>query len=168
MKNEIFFLFLLSLISIFITSCYKEEVILVIMISNNNNEVEMIEMRDDFLLPHPDHYEGYSFEGWYFDPTFENEYDVIYIDNYIRNHRLVVYAKWLPQCYQVTFETYWGSDIPNQKVCYNEPITVPDHPTLDGYIFMGWYLDINYEQKATQFIMPNGDFVLYAKWEPTT
>ena len=65
----------------------------------------------------------------------------------------------------VRFMTNGGSEIADQIVQYGEKITCPEPPVRDGFVFCGWYTDINltdewdFEQDVVQSNMS-----LYAKW----
>ncbi len=55
-----------------------------------------------------------------------------------------------------------GKTISSYKVRVNDIIDVPDSPSLDGYVFKGWY----YKNKRFDFTEPvDKDIVLEAKWE---
>ena len=43
----------------------------------------------------------------------------------------------------VRFESNGGSEIEEQKVLFGETVVKPEDPTRDGYIFDGWYRDID-------------------------
>lgn len=66
----------------------------------------------------------------------------------------------------VTFNTGKGSKVESQNVLVNGLVTMPQNPTLDGYIFGGWFTDETYKtawdfkkQKVTSNV------TIYAKWE---
>lgn len=45
-----------------------------------------------------------------------------------------------------------------------DTITLPSNPTLNGYIFDGWYTDPSLQTSFNLSIFPNENLILYAKW----
>lgn len=65
----------------------------------------------------------------------------------------------------VHFESNGGSDVPDQTVQYGELIEKPEDPTRDGYIFGGWYKDLDKTEKwdfGKDIV--TGSLTLYADW----
>lgn len=86
---------------------------------------------------------GYTFTGWYTgtgDTARKVEpgtpIDAINPDGLTA---LTLYAHWVPNTYDLVFETHGGTLSTPKRVTYNE--TVGELPTaaLRGYIFQGWY-----------------------------
>jgi uncharacterized repeat protein (TIGR02543 family) len=67
----------------------------------------------------------------------------------------------------VTFESNGGSDVPSQTVEYNGKATEPV-PTKAGYIFEGWYSDVELTTPYDFDTPVTADITLYAKWRPLT
>lgn len=69
----------------------------------------------------------------------------------------------------VHFETYDGTDVPDQTVRLGEKVTRPEDPTLDGYRLENWYKDW-YETQVWDFDsdVVDGNMTLFAKWVPYT
>lgn len=69
--------------------------------------------------------------------------------------------------FTVTFDSNGGTNVPSQTVEYGGTLTMPDNPTRDGYVFSGWFKDIEFTQR---FVFgENGDKVTaditpYARW----
>lgn len=64
----------------------------------------------------------------------------------------------------VTFDTNGGSIIEKVSVVSGEPVSAPESPKKEGYIFTGWYSDSNLTI-AYDFNSPvTEDITLYAKW----
>ena len=64
----------------------------------------------------------------------------------------------------IIFDSQGGSDIdPIVTPETTEPQVLPT-PVRSGYIFDGWYTDMNFENKFTLTNMPNESVTLYAKW----
>ncbi len=110
---------------------------------------------------------GYVFGGWYSDSSLTHIYDFttpVTAD-------LTLYAKWL-STYTVSFDSKGGSDVAAQIVNEGEKAIVPTAPTLDGYVFSGWYsdIDLTIAYNFTTAVVTS-DLTLYAKWTlyvPTT
>ena len=76
---------------------------------------------------------------------------------------IIVYARWAPVTYTVSFELAGGSgDCPDQTLDPNEAAQEPADPTRDGFRFGGWVteegLPYDFHQGVTR------DITLYAKW----
>ena len=71
--------------------------------------------------------------------------------------------------YTVAFDTK-GGNISSQKVSAGENFTMPQNPTRAGYVFKGWYSDVNCTVAYTAASPVSADLTLFAKWEedPTT
>ena len=69
----------------------------------------------------------------------------------------------------VRFETYQGTDIPDQTVRLGEKITRPEDPVLDGYRLDNWYKDW-YETEVWDFEndVVEGNMTLFAGWTANT
>lgn len=107
--------------------------------------------------------EGHTFVGWYYDPEYTQPYDgaPIYEDT-------VLYAKFIPNIYTITFDTLGGNTLEPIEAEYNTTITPPT-PTRLGHKFLGWYIDINLtEPFDAENTLITSDITLYAKWEVQT
>ena len=106
-----------------------------------------------------------TFEGWYLDPTFQQPYE----GDMIMPKGLVLYAKWNPVTYAVTFKDSMDEtnifdiqDIPRGKTV--NPF-IPDKP---GFIFKGWFSDKECTQAFDYATQINDPKEIYAKWETST
>ena len=64
--------------------------------------------------------------------------------------------------YKVTFNSAYGSDVPDQRVLENEKATRPEDPTRNGYVFKSWQYngkDWSFSSNVTE------DITLVASWE---
>lgn len=67
--------------------------------------------------------------------------------------------------YEVSFETYGGTNIPNQTVWTNNPYAIkPVEPKKAGYSFEGWYIDEVYTKAFDFKNKISSDIDIYAKW----
>ena len=105
--------------------------------------------------------EGYTFDGWYTDDTYDTEFD--FTQPITGDTK--VYAKWTAKDYEVSFITEHGKTPTSQNVKYNGTATNPGELMEDGYTFIGWYADENrtIEFDFTKPITSNT--TVYAKWE---
>ena len=68
--------------------------------------------------------------------------------------------------YLVTFDSLGGTAVESQKRMYGETLDVPEPPTREGYVFDGWYRDVdltmpwNVEQDVV-----TEPITLYAGWK---
>ena len=109
--------------------------------------------------------EGFVFEGWYVDTSYENLYD---FDTPV-THDVDLHAKWdsIDNYHKVTFNSNNGSEVPTQYAKDGGKITRPEDPTREGFTFLGWY-DASYST-AYDFDTPvTQDVTLYAKWQATS
>lgn len=107
--------------------------------------------------------EGYTFVGWFYDEDFTQPYDgaPLYEDT-------VLYAKFVPNVYTISFDTLGGNTLEPIQAEYNTTITPPT-PTRLGHKFLGWYIDINLtEPFDAENTLITSDITLYAKWEVQT
>ena len=66
----------------------------------------------------------------------------------------------------VRFESNGGSTVTEQKVRYGELIDQPEAPVREGYIFTGWFKDINRTQEWNfEEDIVEGNMTLYAGWD---
>ena len=107
--------------------------------------------------------EGYEFIGWYNNDTLYSNESSLEI-NIKENLNLVAKAK--AKEYKITFI---NDNIPvgNLTKKFKENISLEEILSLnkEGYNFLGWYLDQEYNNKFNLTQMPNYDLTLYAKWE---
>ena len=70
--------------------------------------------------------------------------------------------------YTVTFDSRGGTDVPSQTdVMYGEFVEEPEAPTREGYVFTGWYADVNCTYLwDMQNYQVEQSMTLYAGWEP--
>lgn len=64
----------------------------------------------------------------------------------------------------IYFDTNGGSTIPMMTLQEGEIIELPEDPVKSGYIFIGWYMDEDFEN-LYNFTTIDQDITLYAKWD---
>lgn len=105
--------------------------------------------------------EGFTFDGWYTDKTYNTEFD---FTKPITSNT-TVYAKWTAKDYEVSFITEHGDAPASQNVPYNGTAKDPGKLTAEGYTFDDWYTDATYSTKFDFGTPITGDTKVYAKWE---
>lgn len=136
--------------------------------------------------------EGYTFEGWYSDKELTQK---LSYEETVVNSNMIIYAKWKvieneKDIYQFKFDTNGGAfedgtikyvlDVPaginigEVEGLYdeeNDKELFPENPHKEGYIFIGWYIDLNsedeyyYDKMFEDNEQVRSDLTLYAKWE---
>jgi len=106
---------------------------------------------------------GYIFKGWFKDDTLTTVWD---FNNDVVINPITLYAKWIVDQYEVTFNTNGGGTLPTQSVEYNTKATEPSAPTKLGYTFDGWYKEAALTNRwdFTNDVV-NEPTILYAKWK---
>ena len=109
---------------------------------------------------------GYTFDGWFVDSLGNTAWD--FANDTVTND-MTLYADWTPIPYTVVFDENGGDTAANPAtmvVDYDALISPePTAPSLTGYAFVGWYLDLAGTIKwdfAADTV--SGDMNLYAKY----
>lgn len=67
--------------------------------------------------------------------------------------------------YQVSFDTLGGTVVESQKRMYGERVEAPAPPTREGYLFDGWYRDMDTSEPwDLETDVVTGSITLYAGW----
>jgi len=107
--------------------------------------------------------EGYVFDGWYSDSTFNTKVTEINAES---TGDITFYAKWIALEYNIDYELNGGthSGNPTGYSVESGKITL-NKPTRKGYAFDGWYSDSTFNTKVTGINAGStGDKTFYAKW----
>ena len=106
---------------------------------------------------------GYIFGGWYKESDCINRWDFM---NDRINSNTTLYANWIPNTYWVRFESAGGTVVTMQTAKYNAKLIEPIQPEKTGFVFSGWYKDINYIDKWDfQVDLIKANITLYACWK---
>ena len=109
---------------------------------------------------------GYTFGGWYDDDKFANAVTEIVPANSTVDP-VVLYAKWTPIQYTVTYVLDGGSNEKNNPETYTieDNLITLNNPTKTGYTFAGWYSDNGWENAASTIPSGStGNKTFYARW----
>ncbi|MBO4902399.1 MAG: InlB B-repeat-containing protein [Lachnospiraceae bacterium] len=110
---------------------------------------------------------GSDFDGWYTHITEGTRVTPTTIVTTASDHSL--YAHWLGQPYDVTFDPT-GGDLPDserhQTVYFQQKYGPLPEPTMEGHDFIGWYTDTTGSTRITEDTKCTvaDDHTLYAKW----
>lgn len=67
--------------------------------------------------------------------------------------------------YHIVFNVNGGNNLDDILCKSGKAFPVLPYATKEGYKFLGWFLDENFENEVTLEKMPKKNLVLYAKWE---
>lgn len=104
--------------------------------------------------------EGFSFDGWFLEDSFETPASILVLTRESRK----VYASFNPNEYIISFEARGGSIVEPIYADFGASINAPDEPSRAGYAFDGWYEDQALTNEFSFDTMPLGGETLYAKW----
>ncbi len=100
---------------------------------------------ETILPPNFEAREGYSTVGWENIPSICTKSEAFTLE-------------WIPNKYQISFDTDGGTYINNIIADFGEEIIEPEQPKKEGYTFLGW--DIEFPST-----MPSENIILTALWE---
>lgn len=106
--------------------------------------------------------EYYTFKGWYEDEALTEEFDFS-----IPTKTLVLYAKFEPTVYKITYVLNGGTNPQNQVLEYTVKDTTVTllNPTKTGYTFVGWFTDDKFTSSVvTELKNEHGDKTFYANY----
>ena len=134
--------------------------------SNGGSSVNSVDVEFGRLIPKPapdPALTDYRFLGWFKDTELKEEWNFS-VD--VVEGPTTLYAKWVRNTCQVSFESNGGSFVSPIDAMYGSVISMPPNPTLDHHRFIGWYQDENLTTEwnfSTDFIL--SPITLYARWE---
>lgn len=103
---------------------------------------------------------GHTFDSWYTNTGLTNKYTF----NTMPSSNFTLYAKWNVVQYTITFNSSGGSNVGSITRNYGSSVSSPSNPNKSGYVFAGWYSDLNITQYFTFTTMPAENITLYAEW----
>ena len=131
--------------------------------SDYSIEVENGKPIDDLPAPTA---EGFTFGGWFTDPTFNHErwYPQLTV-----KQPITLYAKWTEITieavqYKVTFDLNGKGSNYISIIEENKTVTKPADPTADGFTFGGWFADRECTIPYDFSTLITADTTVYAKW----
>ena len=110
--------------------------------------------------------DNYDFVGWYLDEACTQFVTTILAGS---GGNVTLYAKWNPTNFNINYVLNNGTNSAGNPNTYNiesSKITL-NRATRDGYDFVGWYSDENFETQVTEIATGSiGEKTFYAKWTP--
>ena len=103
----------------------------------------------------------YKFVGWYSDENYLDEFDFI---TEITGD-MTLFAKWEQTTAIVTFNSGLGSAIMPETVEIGGNVSAPYPPTRNGYSFVCWCSDDEFNNEFNFSTIINEDITLYARWK---
>ena len=105
-------------------------------------------VKEGSLLPESlfKEYDGYVFDALYYDEDYAEQF---YYEFETITESLELYANYSLEKYTVVFEDFDGTVIDTQTVeCYSSAV-VPQAPSREGYVFIGWNNSADYITEDT-------------------
>ena len=115
--------------------------------------------------------EGYNFKGWYKDSACTEEWK---FSEDVVTGNVTLYAKWeskqapqpIPEKkYSITYVSEHGTTPTTVAEATILPTTLPTVADVEGWHFIGWYLEDTFETEAIPGTTLTANITLYAKWE---
>ena len=86
--------------------------------------------------------EGYTFVGWYLDsPSSSLKIDAEFFVRNNAHEDRNAYPRYVKYSCKLSFYSFDGDTVVTTMEVSNQRIKVPAAPTIEGYTFVGWYLD---------------------------
>lgn len=106
-------------------------------IESDEPDVAVGLVKEGSLLPDSlfNEYDGYVFDALYYDENFTEQF---YYEFESITESLELYANYSLEKYTVVFEDYDGTVIDTQTVEHYGSATLPESPSREGYVFIGW------------------------------
>lgn len=137
-------------------------------VTNNNQSISDQLIEEENLISEPNELikEGYDFNGWYQNPDFSSE-TLWRFDTDLVNDNIVLYAYWSPKVYDINIDYRYDNNRETIQHVYDSMLEITE-PSREGYEFMGWYYDENYQVEADLSNLKPGNQSLYAEWTEKT
>ena len=107
--------------------------------AENTNPLSFLESRTITLI-NPGMRTGYTFDGWYFNPSFTGSKVTGWNPGTYEND-ISLYAKWTPIIYTITYNLNEGTLENSNPASYTieTDTIILNNPTKTGHTFDGWY-----------------------------
>lgn len=116
---------------------------------------------DEYVWPTPEK-AGHTFTGWYLDEACTSRFDPAIIEE---EFTLDLYAGYERASYTLT--VFDGTREQKYTFLYGDEISLSE-PSLEDFIFDGFYLDVAFTEPFSYETMPGRDLAVYIKWTPTS
>ena len=130
----------------------------------------------DIIVPVAPAKENMRFEGWYFDRTFSQIFDITQAKNYIVDYKISVYAQYVAMeeiTPNIDIKFYVDDVLSNTiTIQKGDVFAMPTNPTKIHHTFAGWYKDRDfckpYDHMTELANGINESLTLHAKFEEIT
>ena len=104
---------------------------------------------------------GYEFVGWkMLGGSVLNEETIL-------NETTWLFPVFEEKSFEIQFVTNGDTTIDPISILHTESLILPDYtPEKEGYVFVGWYFDVELTQNADQVTLLTRDITLYGCWTP--
>ncbi|MFP4187341.1 MAG: InlB B-repeat-containing protein, partial [Acholeplasmataceae bacterium] len=158
MNRHLYILIIFMLL--FLSSCQDEDVIETYEVTYYDASERVLERftgEDPTGITEPEapNREGYTFLYW--EKTARDDQRTIRYDPVYRRER-----------YRMSFVTTGGTTLEPRTYDYDEPVEPVPTTEKEGYDFLGWYLDPEFEEPFSATRMPAQDLILYAEFDANT
>jgi uncharacterized repeat protein (TIGR02543 family) len=152
-------LFMVGLLTFFLSACGGPLEVEVTFETNGGSTISSMIFNEEntFTLPNDPTKEGFSFDGWYLDETFDTPFSVEGVLALEPESTITLYASWMINAYTITFDSNGGSAVSAITQNYDTTVTIPSAPTKEGYTFGGW-------SETVPTTMPAENTTLTATW----
>ena len=123
-----------------------------------------IPFNDPIPLPVDPIREGYTFTGWFEDDTLVDAD----LPATMLSRDITLYAGWQINVYDLYFHLGHGLTIDGSQYDFEQTVDPLPTPELEGYTFLGWYVDESMTQPYAFERMPSRQVDVYAKWAINT
>ncbi len=104
--------------------------------------------------------DDYYFDGWYSDSSYSTKLS----DSTLITSNITIYGRSLPIKYHIVKVHVLDEIKTINKITEDKLLKqILVNPSIDDYIFEGWYLDNNYEEKADLNTLVTSDFDVFGK-----
>lgn len=104
--------------------------------------------------------DGYEFGGWYTD---NGQYHNRVNNGHKANGDMVLFAKWTPVEYALTFESNGGSATNQMQITFGQIYNLAE-PAREYYYFGGWFIDNGTFLNEFSLESNYSSVTVYAKW----
>lgn len=135
---------------------------------NDSNNPDTYKIDTDTITLQAATKKGYSFAGWYSNPSCTG--NIIDKINKGSTGNKTLYAKWNPIWYSIDYRLNGGTNNNENPIEYTvESVIYLKEPSRNGYDFAGWYMNEDFSDEIVENIPTEKaeNIILFAKWEPT-
>jgi internalin A len=155
-------LFILLLFMAVLTACTEPiDPFTVTLVNGDDVQEFLVQEGIDIEFEEPENGD-LIFIGWFLDEDFNIPFEATTMPS----EDITLYAKFVENEFVITLQNYGGLGYSSISTMYDTPIPNPTDPTREGYIFLGYYLDEDFQTPMDwDMKMPKYDFTVYARYD---